>query len=137
MEEDDNKNFYKQKHGINIALASQLRLHDILNRIVNLDSNYPIDSPEKQKCYLSLVKQYLISAVPYLSPKDAKEYQKEVLSFSINRRAGVMKGVQKFSYSFDPILDRRLNEILMELQGRLRHIFSKIIDDEDSGDPYN
>jgi len=38
MAEDDDKNFYKQKHGINIALASQLRLHDILNRIVSLDA---------------------------------------------------------------------------------------------------
>lgn len=130
MEEEENKNFYKQKHGINIALASQLRLHDILNRIVSLDAGYPIDSPEKQKCFLSLVKQYLISAVPYLSPKDAKRYQVEVLSFSIKRMSSVRRGNQKFSYQFSPKLDRRLNEILMELQGRLRHIFSKIIDTE-------
>ncbi len=131
MAEDENKNFYKQKHGINIALASQLRLHDILNRIVSLDAGYPIDSPEKQKCYLSLVKQYLISAVPYLSPEDAKKYQTEVLSFSIKRMSSVRRGNQKFSYQFSPQMDRRLNEILMELQGRLRHIFSKIINDED------
>jgi hypothetical protein len=130
MESDDNKNFYKQKHGINIALASQLRLHDILNRIVNLDANYPIDSPEKQKCYLSLVKQYLISAVPYLSPTDAKKYQKEVLSFSINRKSDVKKGMQKFSYRFNQKLDIRLNQILMELQQKLRHLFSKIVEDD-------
>lgn len=131
MAEDDNQNFYKQKHGINIALASQLRLHDILNRIVNLDANYPIDSPEKQKCYLSLVKQYIISAIPYLSSKDGDKYKKEILSFNINKRSDVKKGVQRFGYRFDPVMDRRLNEILMELQGRLRHIFSKIIDDEE------
>ncbi len=131
MEEDNDKGFYKQKHGINIALASQLRLHDILNRIVSLDAGYPIDSPEKQKCYLSLVKQYLISAVPYLSPPDANKYQTEVLSFSIKKMSSVRKGIQKFSYQFNPELDKRLNEILMELQGRLRHIFSKIIDTED------
>ncbi len=134
MAEDENKNFYKQKHGINIALASQLRLHDILNRIVSLDAGYPIDSPEKQKCYLSLVKQYLISAVPYLSPKDSEKYQTEVLSFSIRKMSSVRRGNQKFSYQFNPLLDKRLNEILMELQGRLRHIFSKIIDtDDDEG----
>lgn len=131
MAEDDDKNFYKQKHGINIALASQLRLHDILNRIVSLDAGYPIDSPEKQKCYLSLVKQYLISAAPYLSPTDAIKYQEEVLSFSIKRKSDVKKGMQKFSYQFNPELDKRLNEILMELQQKLRHLFSKIIDDED------
>lgn len=134
MAEDDDKGFYKQKHGINIALASQLRLHDILNRIVSLDAGYPIDSPEKQKCYLSLVKQYLISAIPYLSPTDSNKYKQEVLSFSIKRMSSVRKGTQKFSYQFSPKLDKRLNEILMELQGRLRHIFSKIIDtDEDEG----
>lgn len=132
--EDDDKRFYKQKHGINIALASQLRLHDILNRIVSLDAGYPIDSPEKQKCYLSLVKQYLISAVPYLSPNDANKYEKEVLGFSIIRVSNVKRGNQKFSYQFNPKLDKRLNEILMELQQKLRHLFSKIIDtDDDDG----
>lgn len=130
MEEDVNKNFYKQKHGINIAMASQLRIHDILNRIVNLDANYPIDSPEKQKCYLSLVKQYIISAVPYLSPGDAKKYQKEVLSFSIKKMSSVRKGNQKFSYQFNTVLDKRLNEILMELQQKLRPLFWKNIDDD-------
>ncbi len=131
MEEEENKNFYKQKHGINIALASQLRLHDILNRIVNLDANYPIDSPEKQKCYLSLVKQYVISAMPYLSNDDAKIYKDEILSFSIKKKSNVSRGIQKFGYEFDTKLDIRLNQILMELQQRLRHLFSKIIDDDD------
>lgn len=131
MAEDDNKNFYKQKHGINIALASQLRLHDILNRIVSLDAGYPIDSPQKQKCYLSLVKQYLISAMPYLSADDGKEYMKEILGFSINRVSSVRRGNQKYNYQFNPVLDKRLNEILMEIQQKLRHLFSKIIDDDD------
>lgn len=131
MAEDDNKNFYNQKHGINIALASQLRLHDILNRIVNLDASYPIDSPEKQKCYLSLVKQYLISAIPYLSPDDGKKYMKEVLDFNISKISNVKKGNQKYSFVFSPAMDRRLNEILMELQQRLRHLFSKILNDDD------
>lgn len=134
MGEEDSKAFYKQKHGINIAMASQLRLHDILNRIVTLDANYPIDSPEKQKCYLSLVKQYLISAIPYLSNSDGKKYQDEILSFGINKKVNVSKGVQKFSYGFDRVLDKRLNEILMELQQKLRYVFTKIIDDDEDDD---
>lgn len=134
MAEDDNKNFYKQKHGINIAMASQLRIHDILNRIVNLDASFPIDSPEKQKCYLSLVKQYVISAVPYLSPGDATKYQKEILSFSIKRTSNVKNGIQKFNFQFSPVLDKRLNEILIELQQKLRPLFWKnISDDDDDG----
>ena len=133
MEEDDNKNFYKQKHGINIALASQLRLHDILNRIVSLDAAYPIDSPEKQKCFLSMVKNYVISAVPYLSPNDAKQYQDEILSFSISKVSNVKRGNQRYNFQFNPVLDKRLNEILMELQQKLRHLFSKIISEDDEG----
>ena len=131
--DDENKKFYKEKHGINIALASQLRLHDILNRIVDLHANYPIDSPEKQKCYLDLVKQYLISAAPYLSPTDANKYQKEILSFNITKVSHIQNNIQKYSFRFDVVLDKRLNEILMELQQKLRHLFSWIVDNEEIG----
>lgn len=136
MGEDESKNFYKQKQGINIAMASQLRIHYILDKIVELDANYPIDSPEKQKVYLSLIKQYLVSATPHLSNADGEKYRKEILSFSIKKKSNVSKGMQKFGYEFDTKLDVRLNQILMELQQRLRHLFSKVVD-EDSSDPYN
>lgn len=133
MEEDDNKKFYKQRHQINIALASQMRLHDLLNRIAFLDSNYPIDSPEKQKSYLNLVKQYLISAVPYLSVADSNKYKDEILGFGVNKKATIKGGTQILSYQFDPKLDVRLNEILIELQQKLRPIFTKVKDDEEEG----
>lgn len=131
MEGENSQNFYNQKHGINIALASQMRLHDILNRIVNLEANYPIDSAEKQKIHLSLVKQYVISAIPYLSDTDAKSYKDKVLGMHIKRKTNVNKGNQKFSFVFDVEMDKELNEILMEIQQKLRHLFSKIVDDED------
>ena len=133
-EKESGLDFYKQKHAINITLASQLRLHDILNRIVNLDANYPIDSPQKQKSYLSLVKQYFISAIPYLSPPDSQKYRSEILDFSIKRVSNIRRGNQKFSFEFDSKLDKRLNEILMELQEKLRPIFTKYINPEDEED---
>lgn len=130
---EEDKNFYKQKHEINIALASQMRLHDLLNRIASLDSTYPIDSPEKQKCYLNLVKQYFISAVPYLSSKDSKKYKNEILSFGVIKESNIKRGTQKYIYLFNPKLDYRLNEILVELQQKLRKIFTKIKDEDDEG----
>ena len=131
--EDNDKDFYKQKHQINIALASQMRLHDLLNRIVDLDANNPIDSPQKQKAYLSLVKQYFISAVPYLSVADSDKYKKELLDYNVKKRAVIKQGTQIFDYQFDPILDKRLNEILIELQQKLRPLFSKVKDEEEEG----
>ncbi len=133
MEEDDNKSFYKQKHEMNTALASQMRLHDLLNRIASLDASHPIDSPEKQKCYLNLVKQYFISAVPYLSKKDAGIYKNELLRFDVTKKSSVIKGRQTYTYQFDQKLDFRLNEILVELQIKLRKIFTKVRDEDDDG----
>lgn len=133
MEKEREEKFYRQKHEINIALASQMRLHDLLNRISFLDATYPIDSPQKQKLYLNLVKQYFISAVPYLSPKDSDKYKKEILSFVVSKKSGVKGGKQTLNYEFDTALDIRLNEILIELQQRLRHIFSKVRDMEEEG----
>ena len=129
----DDKDFYKQKHEINITFASQMRMHDILNRIVDIDSRYPIDSPEKQKCYLNLVKQYFISAVPYISEADANKYKDEILSFSVKQKSNVRKGSQKYNYIFDSALDKRLNQILVELQIKLRRVLTRIRDPEDEG----
>ena len=129
----ENSKFYKQKHEINIALASQMRLHDLLNRLAFLDSVMPIDSPEKQKSYLNLVKQYFISAVPYLSKKDTQIYKKEILKFTIKRKSKIRGGSQTNNFQFDPKLDRRLNEILIELQNKLRPIFTKVRSYDEEG----
>ena len=125
--------FYKQKHEINIALVSQMELSNILRQLMLLDATYPIDSPQKQKSYLNLVKQYLIRATPYLSKIDSENYKKEILGFGVNKKAGVKAGKQFLNYEFDPELDFRLNEILIELQQKLRPIFTKVRDEEEEG----
>ncbi len=136
MAEDESSNFYNQKHLINITLASQMSLRYILDKIIDLSITYPIDTPEKQKCHLELVKQFVISSIPYIDSKDGEAYMKEVLNFKIKRNSDVKRGIQKFSYTFDPQLDFRLNKMLAELQNKLRPILTKIIDDS-HGDPYN
>jgi len=129
--EGETDSFYQQKHVINITIASQMRLHDILNNIKDLDAKYPVDTPEKQKCYLALVRQYLIGAIPYISENDAIRYGKELMEYSVKKKSNVSFGVQRVSYDFDPELDRRLNEMLIELQIKLRPIFTKLKDEND------
>lgn len=133
MEQEQEQKFYQQKHDINIALVSQMELSNILKQIVHLDMNYPIDSPEKQKAYLNLVKQYFIRAVPYLSVSDSSKYKKELLSFNVYSQSNVRKGSQSISYKYDPKLDFRLNEILIEIQQKLRPIFTKVRDYDEEG----
>ena len=130
---EEGQNFYQQKQKFNIAVPSQMEISDILKRMSLLDTVYPIDSPEKQKIKLNLVIFYLIRATPYLSIQDSQKYKEELLSFGIRKNANVKRGTQKLSYQFDSKLDYRLNEILIELQQRLRHIFSKIRDEEEEG----
>lgn len=129
----DEDKFYRQKHEINIALVSQMELSNVLKQITMLDYTYPIDSPQKQKSYLNLVRQFFIRAVPYLSRKDSEAYKKELLSFGVIKKADVKKGTQILSYEFNPNLDFRLNEILIELQQKLRPIFTKVRDEEEEG----
>ena len=129
----DDKNFYNQKYLINITLASQMELSNLLSRMALLDCTYPIDSPEKQKSYLSLVTHYLIRATPYLSPEDSEKFKIEILGFGINKNVRVRHGTQNIGYEFDPKLNRRLNEILIELQQKLRRVFTKMEDEEDDG----
>ena len=130
---DDNKNFYNQEYKINITLASQMELSNILSKIALLDATNPIDSPEKQKCKLSLIIHYLIRATPYLSETDSEKYKKELLPFGVNRKVEVKHGTQTLNYKFNRKLDFRLNEILIELQQKLRRVFTKMEDEEDDG----
>lgn len=129
----EEEKFYKQKHDINIALVYQIELSNILKQITMLDFTYPIDSPQKQKIYLNLVKQFFIRAVPYLSKNDSELYKKEILAFGVSRKVNVKRGTQILSYEFQPELDYRLNGILVELQQKLRPIFTKIRDQEEEG----
>ncbi len=137
MAEDDNKSFYSQKHKINVTLSSQERINNILDRITALYTAHPIDSAEKQKIFLDLMKQYIVSAIPYLSNGDGKLYMNQLLSFKIKRQSNVMHGNQKFNYVFDPVLEGNLNTMLLKLQQKLRPILTRIEQDDDSGDPYN
>lgn len=131
---DDKKNFYDQELKINITLASQMQLINILNKMISLNIQYPIDSPQKQKTYLDLVMQYLICGTPYLSDTDVSKYEKDLLDCNIDKKATVKNGKQVFTYSFNQALNKKLIKMMIELQQKLRRVFAKIKDeDEDDG----
>ncbi len=130
MEGEDN-NYYKKDFQMNVTLASQMQLINILNRIINLKFNFPMDTADKQKRYLDLVKLYLICATPYLSDPDIDKYEKELFNFNIKTKMQIKNNVQKISFGFDEDLEKRLGEIMIELQKKLRKVFAKIRDDDD------
>ena len=129
--EGEDKNYYNKDFQMNVTLASQMQLINILHRMINLKFNYPIDSADKQKRYLDLVKLYLICATPYLSDNDVEKYQNELFNFNIKTKMIIKNRIQNVGYEFNQKLEKRLGEIMIELQKKLRKVFAKIKDDDD------
>lgn len=131
VSEDDK--FYQRKSQINIALQSQLRIQTILDKFVQIDLSTPFDSAQKQKLKLDNLINFIQSATPYLSPTDVKKYGKEILSLKISKKSTIRKGVNSLEYQFDPKLNKRINEIIIELQNKLRGLYTRYKDDDDDG----
>ena len=129
--EGEDSSYYKKDFQMNVTLASQMQLIKILDRMISLKFNFPVDSADKQKRYLELVKLYLICATPYLSDPDIKDYQKELFGYNIKTKMQIKNNVQKLSYQFDEKLETKLGEIMVDLQKKLRKVFAKIRDDDD------
>lgn len=123
MEGDD----YGEKDApFNMAIATLRRLDVILQQIKNLNLRFSQDSPEKQKAHISLVRDFYIQATPLFSEtdlKDLKEIEKELLNFSIDKKSKIKSGSQKIGYVFDVEKEKRLNEILIDLQVKLKRYF--------------
>jgi len=130
MEGDEN-NFYKQDFQMNVTLASQMQLIKILDKIINLKFTYPMDSADKQKKYLDLVKLYLTCATPYLSDEDIENYKNQLFQFDINTKMDIKNKTQRIQFQFDSQLDSKLESIMIELQKKLRKVFAKLRDDDD------
>lgn len=116
----------------NMAIATLKRLDIILQQIRQLDIMYPSNSVDKQKSYMNLVKQFYINAIPLFPKKDKGEKDKtsniaklgeEIISMTIKKRPFIISGGQKIGEVYDGKLDVRLNEILIELQQKLKKFF--------------
>ena len=127
----------------NMAIATLQRLDAILQQIRDLDSQYPIDSASKQKSYISLVKQFYINSVPLFKEsknvygkkkkggkkKDTtkkislKVLQNEILSLKLDKKKVIRSGTQTYKYVYSEEKEKRINEILIDLQQRLSKFF--------------
>jgi len=109
----------------NMAIATLRRLDAILQQIRFNDVIYPRDSPEKQRAYIGLVKQFYINAVP-LFPKDDKDFKKlgdEILNTKVLKTQGIRSGSQAIGYIYSEDLEKKLNLFLINIQIKLRKFF--------------
>jgi len=107
----------------NMAIATLMRLDTILQQLRNLGIMYPNDVPEKQKAHIEFVRQFFINAVPLLENEDTESYKKEILGLGLNVRSGVKSGTQFSKFIYDKNIEKRLNEILIEIQQKVKKYF--------------
>lgn len=107
----------------NMAIATLKRLDAILQQIRNLQARHPIDSAEKQKSHIGLVKAFYINAVPLLSDDETKNYKDKVLKLELSVKNKIKSGTQRIQFVYDKDIDYKLNEILVELQQKLKKFF--------------
>jgi hypothetical protein len=106
----------------NMAVATLMRIDIILKEIKNLSFKFPHNSAEKQKAYIELVKQFYINSVPLLGDA-AEDYKKEVLGFQLSRKRDIKSGNQKYIHFYSHAKEERLNEILVDIQQKLKKFF--------------
>lgn len=135
----------------NMAIATLQRLDLILQQITQLHTHYTHNSLQKQWAHIDLAKQFYMNSVPLLAnikanekklkPKTKKSDKKkekkieaspsekieklgkEILNFRMETKTGIRNNVQKVGeiYSYDK--EVRLNEIICEIQIRLKNFF--------------
>ncbi len=120
----------------NMAIATLQRLDTILQQIRNLSIMYPSSSVELQKAYIGLVQQFFINATPLFDnikegkddaknnkKDDLKKLETEILELSLSHRHGIKSGTQVSGFVYDEKKQKRLNEILIILQRKLKKFF--------------
>jgi len=115
----------------NMAIATLKRLDLILIQIRQLHCQYFPESIIKQKAHVDLVKQFYLNAVPLFNPDEddknkqttIEELGAEILSFKMENKSIIRNGNQRQLeiYSYDK--EKRLNEIICELQTKLKRFF--------------
>lgn len=109
----------------NMAIATLKRLDNILQQIRNNDQIYPRDSAEKQRAYIGLVKHFYINAVPLFpeGDEDLKKLGDEILNFKVSKTKKIKSGSQSEKYLYSENVDRKLNEMLIRIQIKLKKFF--------------
>lgn len=127
-------NVYDSEAPFNMAIATLKRLDLILIQIRQLHYQYPQESIAKQKAHIDLTKQFYLNATPLFDPKEddkdkkkgsktMEELGKEVLIFNTVKKGVIRNRNQKICEFYSFKKERRLNEILEELQFKLKRFF--------------
>jgi len=110
----------------NMALDTLKRLGNILFEIKQLSFNDEFTDSGKQIIKINLVKQFFLQSSPLLPKTIVGEFKKEIL----NLKPKMIRIGEKSSYgavnfigsepAFNWVLEIRLDELLIELQGKLQ-----------------
>lgn len=113
---------YDYEAPFNMAVATLMRLDTILQQIRHLNYNSPFDSAEKQKAYLDLVKQFYINSIPLLPENKIGRFS-FLLNMQLKSKANVKNSNTKLLLRYDPSLNTRLDDTLIQLQKLMKKYF--------------
>ena len=110
----------EEEVAFNDALKTLGRVGEALNDIRNIDYLYPPESIEKQKAFINLVRRFYIVSVPLMKVTQSEKYKNEILNLTL-KKVSMVKGTNsKYKPIYDPDIDKRLNEILIEIQQQIK-----------------
>lgn len=121
----------------NMARKTLDCLDKIKQQMLFNDSIYPIDSPEKQKIYIELIKKFYMFAIPLPKVDEKDENNKldkmedEVLDLKLERKTGIKQGSQISRHIYSEELDLKLNKIFIKINRILKPFFMPPKRDDD------
>lgn len=104
----------------NFALDTLERLSSVLRRISILQIVYPNDLNARQNEYIGLIKQLYLVAIPLLDETMINKYKDEILDFKMDIKLVIKSKIQTMQEMYSATKEKRLNEILVNLQFKLR-----------------
>lgn len=107
----------------NSAIDLLERISLILRRISFLHVLYPNDNISRQKEHIHLTRSFYTIATPIIPISMIKKYHQEILNLQVENQTAVRSGMQRVVEVFSPKLEKRLWEILMELQLSIKTYF--------------
>ena len=107
----------------NSALDLLERISIILKRLAFLHILYPNNLIAKQREHISLVRNFYKIAIPILPINMIEKYDDEILDFRMKHIMNVKSGVQKVNESYSFEIEKRLDQILIDLQLSIKYYF--------------
>ena len=115
----------------NMAIATLQRIDLVLRQITLIDTLHLMDTSAKQKAYIDLTQRLFVISSPLLfglekeKKKDEEktnleDLQDEILNLKIECKTVVISGNQKLEFVFSRKLEKRIHEILIDIQRRLK-----------------